>query len=154
MSSVGQRKVNFASKVMEVFTEVQKTVSIHKTHIFQLLKFSQEDHQLFMYSFQQAYLKIFHSFHSKVNNKKIPSKFENLAEQFFQSALTKKIEENIYSEESKNILEIFNSFLALCSEGIYSTIMNIRVMCCRLVFLLVKQIPPKKMESYLKPEVQ
>lgn len=44
MSSVGQRKVNFASKVMEVFTEVQKTVSIHKTHIFQLLKFSQEDH--------------------------------------------------------------------------------------------------------------
>jgi hypothetical protein len=68
--------------------------------------------------------------------------------------LTKKIEENIYSEESKNILEIFNSFLALCSEGIYSTIMNIRVMCCRLVFLLVKQIPPKKMESYLKPEVQ
>jgi hypothetical protein len=35
-----------------------------------------------MYSFEQAYLKIFQSFHSK-SNKKIPSKFENLAEAFF-----------------------------------------------------------------------
>lgn len=75
MNSVGQRKINFATKVMEIFTEVQKTVSIHKTHIFQLLKYAQEDYELFMYSFEQAYLKIFQSFHQKANNKKIPAKF-------------------------------------------------------------------------------
>lgn len=68
--------------------------------------------------------------------------------------MNKKLEDDLYSEESKKVLEIFNSFLALCSEGIYSTVMNIRIMCCRLVFLLVKQIPPKKMENYLKTEVQ
>jgi hypothetical protein len=45
----------------------------------------------------------------------------------------------------RNGLEVLNSFLALCSEGIYSTVMNIRVMCCRLVFLLMKLIPDKKM---------
>lgn len=71
---MAQTKINFATKVMEVFTEVQKNASIHKTHIFQLLKYSQENHELFMYSFEQAYLKIFQSFHSKAN-KKIPTKF-------------------------------------------------------------------------------
>ncbi len=44
MISLGQRKINFATKVMDVFTEVQKNVSIHKTHIFQLIKFSQDDY--------------------------------------------------------------------------------------------------------------
>lgn len=50
-------------------------------------------------------------------------------------------------------MEVFNSFLALCSEGIYSTVMNIRVMCCRLVFLLIKQVPQKQVDGYLKAEV-
>ena len=34
MSSAGQKKINFATKVMEVFTEVQKGASVHKTHVY------------------------------------------------------------------------------------------------------------------------
>jgi hypothetical protein len=34
------QKVAFATKVMEVFAEVQKSTSIHKTHLFELVKFS------------------------------------------------------------------------------------------------------------------
>lgn len=78
MRGIGQKKLAFTSKVMEIFTDVQKNPSIQKTQILQLVKFAQEDAELFMYSFEQSYLKIFHSFHSK-NNKKIPTKFENLA---------------------------------------------------------------------------
>lgn len=63
---------------MEIFSEVQKNTSIHKTHIFQLVKYSQDDYKLFMFTFEQAFLKIFHSFHAKAN-KKIPAKFESLA---------------------------------------------------------------------------
>lgn len=59
---------------MEVFGEIQKTTSVHKTHIFQLVKYSQENYQYFMYAMDQAYLKIFQSFHAKAN-KKIPAKF-------------------------------------------------------------------------------
>lgn len=78
MATKEQRRINFATKVMEVFTEVQKSASIHKTHIYELIKYSQEDYAFFMYSFDQAFLKIFQSFHSK-SNKKIPAKFESLA---------------------------------------------------------------------------
>ena len=88
MQAEGQRRLAFAAKVMEVFSDIQKNPSIHKTQIFQLVKFSQEDGDLFMYAFEQSYLKIFHSFHSK-NNKKIPTKFENLAESFFEAILPK-----------------------------------------------------------------
>ena len=74
MSAENKQKINFAAKVMEVFTELQKTTSVHKTHIFQLVKYSQEHYQYFMYAMDQAYLKIFHSFHAKAN-RKIPDKF-------------------------------------------------------------------------------
>jgi len=74
MTSAGQKKINFATKVMEVFTEVQKSNSVHKSHVYELVKYSQEDQTLFMYSLEQAYLKIFQSFHSK-SNRKIPAKF-------------------------------------------------------------------------------
>ncbi len=74
MASTEQAKIKFAAKVMDIFSEVQKSASIHKTHIFQLLKFSQDNHEFFIYSFEQAYLKIFQSFHVKAN-KKIPAKF-------------------------------------------------------------------------------
>jgi hypothetical protein len=106
-----------------------------------------------MYSLEQGYLKIFQSFHSKAN-RKIPPKFEHLAESFFETLLTKELQDNPHTTQTRQTLEMFNSFLALCSEGIYSSIMNIRVMCCRLVFLLLKLIPPHHLESYLTGEVQ
>ena len=153
MKAVGQKKLLFASKVMAVFTEIQKSASIHKTQIFELVKFSKEDADLFMYSFEQSYLKIFHSFHAK-NNKKIPTKFENLAESFFEAIIPKNLELFDQVDESSHSLEIFNSFLLLCTEGIYSSVMNIRIMCARLTFILVKLIPSRKMNSYLNDEVQ
>ena len=78
MQAQGQRRLAFTAKVMEVFSDIQKNPSIHKTQIFQLVKYSQEDANNFMYAFEQSYLKIFHSFHAN-SNKKIPTKFENLA---------------------------------------------------------------------------
>ena len=56
--------------------------------------------------------------------------------------------------DGEKIMEVFNSFLLLCTEGIYSTVMNIRIMCARLTFMLVKLIPPRKMDLYLNEEVQ
>lgn len=43
MTSVVQKKLNFTAKVMETFAQVQKSSSIHQTHIFQLLKYEQDD---------------------------------------------------------------------------------------------------------------
>ena len=153
MESIGQRKLVFTAKVMEVFADIQRAPSIHKTQIFQLLKYSHEDPDLFMYAFEQSYLKIFHSFHSKAN-KKIPTKFENLAESFFETALPKPQEALEGISDSNQSLAVFASFLFLCTEGIYSTIMNIRIMCARLAFLLIKLIPPRKMSLFIGEEVQ
>ena len=68
-----QKKIKFGSHVMEVFSQVQKLISPHQTHIFELVKYFNEDPEVFHYAFEQAFLKIFKSFHR--GQKKIPSKF-------------------------------------------------------------------------------
>jgi hypothetical protein len=49
----------------------------------ELVKIHSENHHHFDRAWEQVFLKIFKSFHEKAN-KKIPSKFENVAELFFK----------------------------------------------------------------------
>ena len=146
MTTLAQKRVQFAGNVLNIFGKVQKLISPQQTHIFDLVKYFREDLELFEYSFEQAYLKIFKAFHQR-GNKKIPSKFETLTEQFFDNILPIQNDQR----EEPNALHLYNMFIGLCTEGIFSTIMNIRIMCSRLVFQVIKLVPPKKLQQFLTP---
>lgn len=62
--------------------------------------------------------------------------------------------QNLDTQENQHWREIFNGFLDLCIEGVYSTVMNIRIMCSRMLFMQIKLIPPKQIEKYLEETTQ
>ncbi len=69
--------------VLQIFEEIQTSTALAKSHVMELVKIHSENHHHFDRAWEQVFLKIFKSFHEKAN-KKIPSKFENVAELFFK----------------------------------------------------------------------
>ena len=69
--------------VMHVFSDIQEAVSLNKSHVMELITLHKENEFFFDKAFEQAYIRIFKCFHDKAN-KKIPQKFETLADMFFK----------------------------------------------------------------------
>ena len=69
--------------VLHVFTDVQETVSLNKSHVMELITLHKENAFFFDKAFEQAYIKIFKCLQEKPN-KKAPPKFETLADNFFK----------------------------------------------------------------------
>lgn len=74
---------NMIKKVLGVFQQIDKVENVPKTHIFDLVKLFNTNPKGFQIAFQLAYLKIFKIFHEKAN-RKMPLKYEQLANLFFQ----------------------------------------------------------------------
>lgn len=131
--------------VMNVFSDVQEAVSVNKSHVMELVGLHKENAFFFDKALEQAYIRIFKCFQDKAN-KKIPQKFETLADLFFKE---------IIKGETDDAITSFNCFCTILTETVYSSIMNIRIMGSRIMFLVLKNMPTlNAINALLKPETQ
>lgn len=72
--------------VLHVFADVQEATALSKSHVMDLIQIHKQNAFFFDKAFEQAFIKIFKCFHEKAN-KKIPTKFETLADLFFKEIL-------------------------------------------------------------------
>lgn len=110
-----------------------------------MVRLFKNDPNAFSGAFELAYLKIFKIFHEK-SNRKMPPKFEQLVASLFTELLS--------GESEGPSVVFFNYFLNFLADGIFSSILGIRITTARMMFHLVKPalqlVSPDTRSSVLK----
>ena len=114
--------------MLSLFNDINKVQSASKTQVFELMRLFREDSPGFERAWEQAYLKVFKVFHDK-GNRRIPPKSEQLATTFFTELLA--------SDANGGVL-LYNAFVGLLAEAVFSSISGIKLTSARMLFHLVK----------------